>query len=212
MINMVDEFVIYDDAQYTKRDWRNRNLIKTNNGVMWLTIPVEVKNKFKQTIRETKVSGNNWTNKHLKIIKHNYSKTGHFKEIYDWFINIFKRCENEKFISDINLLFIREITEYLGIKTKISYSSDYIIEGNRSGKVMNICLQAGAGEYLTGPAAKNYLDIDEFYKRGINVKWMDYSGYKEYPQLYPPFIHEVSIIDLMFNTGIDSVNYLNSFS
>lgn len=209
---MVDEFVIYDDVQYTKRDWRNRNLIKTNNGVLWLTIPVDVKNKFKQTIRETKVSGNYWITKHIKVIKHNYSRTEHFDEVFEWLNKIYGRTEKVVFLSEINLLFISEITEYLGIKTKISYSSDYIVEGDRCGKVMNICLQAGAGEYLTGPAAKNYLDINAFNKNGINVKWMDYSGYKEYPQLYPPFIHEVSIIDLMFNAGSNSVKYLNSFS
>jgi hypothetical protein len=210
IINMVDEFVIYDDAQYTKRDWRNRNLIKTNSGLTWLTIPVEVKNKYKQTIRETKVSGNSWTNKHLKIVKHNYSRAEHFNEIYDWLIKILNQCKNEIFISDINLLFIRGITGYLGIKTKISFSYDYLLEGDRSRKALNICLQSGAKEYLSGPAAKSYLDIEAFNQEGIIVKWMDYSGYKEYPQLHPPFIHEVSIIDLMFNTGADSVNYLNS--
>jgi WbqC-like protein family len=211
IMNRVDEFVIYDDAQYTKRDWRNRNLIKTIDGAKWLTIPVEVKDKYKQIIRETKVSGNNWTNKHLKIIKHNYSRAEHFTEITEWLIKLYMQCENEIFLSDINLLLIREIAGYLGIKTKISFSSDYILEGDRSGKAMNICVQAGAKEYLTGPAAKSYLDIEAFNKEGIEVTWMDYSGYKEYPQLYPPFIHEVSIIDVMFNTGIDSVNYLNSF-
>lgn len=211
-INMVDEFVIYDDAQFTKRDWRNRNLIKTNDGLKWLTIPVETKHKYKQTIKETKIANKNWTNKHLRTIHYNYSKTEYFHEIYNWLSRIFRRCENEIFISDINLLFIKEISEYFGIKTKISYSSDYMLEGDRSGKIMNICLQAGANEYLSGPAAKSYLDTEAFNKEGINVKWMDYSCYSEYPQLYLPFIHEVSIIDLLFNTGSASCKYLKSFS
>ena len=208
---MVDEFVIYDDAQYTKRDWRNRNLIKTKDGVIWLTIPVEVKNKFKQTIRETKVSDNKWATKHLKIIKYNYSRAECYNEMIEWIIKIYKQCENELFLSDINLLLISEITGFLGIKTKISSSSDYIIEGDRSDKILNICIQAGAKEYLSGPAAKSYLDLVAFVKEGINVKWMKYSGYKEYPQSYPPFIHEVSILDVVLNAGLDSANYLNSF-
>jgi hypothetical protein len=212
MINKVDEFVIYDDAQYTRRDWRNRNLIKTPEGVKWLTIPVEVKNKFRQTIRETKVSDHNWIKKHLGTIKHNYTGTKHFGEINDWISMIYERCEKEIFLSEINLLFIREVTGYLGIKTKISFSTDYILEGDKSGKAMNICLQSGAKEYLTGSAAKAYLDTEAFNKAGIKVTWMDYSGYEEYPQLYPPFTHNVSIIDLIFNTGSNSVNYLNSFS
>jgi hypothetical protein len=212
IINMVDEFVIYDDAQYTKRDWRNRNLIKTVNGLKWITIPVEVKNKYKQTIRETKVSGHDWADKHLKIIRHNYSRAANFDEISDWVSGLFKYCGERVFLSEINLFFIKQMARYLGIKTKISLSSDYLLEGDRSGKAMNICLQAGAKEYLTGPAAKSYLNVDTFNKHGIKIKWMDYSGYKEYPQLYPPFKHEVSIVDLIFNAGPDSSNYLNSFS
>lgn len=212
MINMVDEFVIYDDAQYTKRDWRNRNLIKTVNGIKWITIPVEVKNKYIQSIRETKISGNDWITKHIKVIKHNYSRTEHFDEIFEWLNKIYDQIEKMVFLSEINLLFIREITGYLGIETKISLSSDYKLEGDRSGKTMNICIQAGAEEYLTGPAAKSYLNVDAFNKEGITVRWMDYTGYKTYNQLYPPFIHQVSIIDLLFNTGRNSVNYLNSFS
>jgi hypothetical protein len=212
IINMVDEFIIYDDAQYTKRDWRNRNQIKTSQGPKWLTIPVEVKNKYKQTIRETKVAGNSWIDKHLKILKHNYSGTKFYSEIGEWIFPLFYQCEKEKFLSDINLIFIRRINTFFGIKTKICYSTDYKLEGDKSEKVMNICLQAGAAEYVTGPAAKSYLDVDAFTRKGIKVIWMDYSGYKEYPQQYPPFIHEVSIVDLLFNSGYDSSKYLNSFS
>jgi hypothetical protein len=211
MINMVDEFVIYDDVQYTKRDWRNRNLIKTVNGVKWITIPVEVKNRYKQSIKETRVSGNSWANKHQKIFRYNYAKAEHFEEIFELLNGIYKLCEQITFLTEINLLFINKITEYLGIKTKISLSSDYKIEGDKSEKVMNICLQSGAQEYLSGPSAKSYLDVDEFNKFDLKVKWMDYSGYKEYTQLYPPFIHEVSIIDLLFNIGSHSSEYLNSF-
>jgi hypothetical protein len=208
IIRKADEFIIYDDAQYTRRDWRNRNLIKTRDGINWLTIPVEVKNKYKQKIRETKVSGNKWTGRHRKILNHAYSGAAHYKEIDEWLSDILRRSEKEVFLSDINLMFISEIAGYLGIKTKISSSSDYIIEGGRSGKAMNICLQSGAGTYLSGPAAKSYLDIDAFSKAGISVEWMDYSDYKEYPQLYPPFIHQVSIIDLLFNTGCKAPEYL----
>ena len=208
---MVDEFVIYDDAQYTKRDWRNRNLIKTINGGKWITIPVEVKNKYRQTIKETKVSGNEWVKKHLKTLRYSYSRSEHFDGMIDWLGSIYKSCERQVYLSEINLLFIREIAGYLGIKTKISFSSDYILEGDNSGKAMNICLQAVAQEYLTGPAAISYLDVEAFIRNGINVKWMDYSGYREYTQLYPPFIHGVSIIDLIFSAGEKAPEYMKSF-
>jgi hypothetical protein len=212
MMSRVDEFVIYDDAQFTKRDWRNRNRIKTPDGVMWLTIPVEVKDKFSQTIRETKVSGKAWIRKHCRTLNNNYSRSRHFNDIYEWLVKIYNKCQYEVFLSDINLLFIREITEYLGINTKISFSSDYSLIGDRSARIMNICLQAGSNEYLSGPAAKSYLDLEAFNRVGITVRWMNYSNYQEYPQLYPPFIHEVSILDLLFNIGEDSIKYMNRVS
>jgi hypothetical protein len=210
LINLVDEFVIYDDAQYTKRDWRNRNLIITKDGPKWITIPVEVKNRYTQTIKETKISNNNWVDKHLKKLHHSYSRAKYYCEEIDWIEKIFRECEHELFLSQINLYLIREILGFLGIKTKISSSSDYIIKGAKSEKILNICQQADATEYLSGPAAKSYLDLESFEKAGINVKWMNYSGYRKYPQQYISFIHEVSIIDVIFNTGPNSRNYLNS--
>ena len=170
-----------------------------------------MKNKFKQTIRETKVTNSNWINQHLKTLKYSYSKADCYNEMIEWINKIYLQCEKEVFLSDINLHLINEIVKFLGIKTRISFSTDYIIEGNRSEKIMNICLQAGAEVYLSGPAAKSYLDLAAFDKERINVKWMNYSGYKEYPQVYPPFVNEVSIIDLILNTGIDSIKYLNFF-
>lgn len=208
IIKSVDEFIIYDDVQYTKRDWRNRNLIKTANGIRWLTIPVQVKNKYSQKICETKVSDNYWVNKHIKTIKSNYSKASNYNEVNDWIIAIFNQCQKLNYLSDINLLFIGEILSFLNIKTKISLSNCYLIEGNKSEKILNICLQAGASEYVTGSAAKTYLDLDSFNRNGIKIAWMDYSNNNEYLQLYPPFVHKVSIIDLIYNTGSNANKYL----
>jgi len=209
---MVDEFIVYDDVQYTKRDWRNRNIIKTRDGLKWLTIPVEVKGKYNQTIKETRVSNNKWASKHWETLRHTYSPAPFFNDYAARLEEMYIRARELELLSEINLLFMREIGEYLGIKTRISFSSDYKLEGERSHRAMNICLQADAGEYLTGPSAISYLDIAAFTRAGIKVKWMDYSGYKEYPQLYSPFVHEVSIVDLIFNTGSNSIKYLKSFS
>jgi hypothetical protein len=211
IINLVDEFVIFDGTQYTKRDWRNRNIIKTKDGLLWLTIPIEGKGRYNQTIKETRVADHKWALKHWETIRHSYSAAPIFKDFAVKLEEAYITVQELKFLSDINLIFIKKITEYLGVRTKISFSSDYILEGDRSEKALSICLQAGAGEYLTGPAAKTYLDVEIFRNNGIMVKWMDYSGYKVYPQLYSPFIHEVSIIDLLFNTGCNAVKYLNSF-
>lgn len=208
---MVDEFVIYDDMQYTKRDWRNRNKIKTTYGLQWITIPVEVKGKFFQKINETKVSSISWREDHWKNIQNSYSKAKYFKFYKPFFEELYLNC-SETLLSKINYRFLNAICELLNINTKITWSSDYEIKGDKTEKLVNICLEANANTYFTGPAAKNYLNVDLFQKNGISVEWLDYSGYKEYEQLYPPFDHAVSIIDLILSVGPQAKNYLKSFN
>lgn len=210
IINMVNEFILYDTEQYTKRDWRNRNKIKTPNGPLWLTIPVEVKGKYFQRICDTKVSNKNWNKEHWKTIIHNYSKAKYFKYYKDQFEELYLNC-NEDYLSMINYKFILEINNILGIKTKIRWSSDFNIKGEKSEKLLSICKQCNATYYISGPAAKDYLNTELFIKEGITVEWMSYDNYPEYNQLYPPFIHEVSVIDLIFNEGPYAINYMKSF-
>ena len=211
MINMVDEFILYDDVQYTRRDWRNRNKIKTPNDLQWLTIPVQVKGKYHQKIKDTMVVDNEWSKKHWSAITHNYNKATFFEEFKNLFEELYLGCE-EKYLSSINYRFITAINKLLGINTKISWSMDYELgdEGNTE-KLVTLCKQAGADTYLSGPAAKDYMDEDLFKQEGITVEWMDYSGYLEYSQLYSPFEHRVSIIDLIFNEGENAKNFMKSF-
>jgi len=208
-INMVDEFVLYDDMQYTKRDWRNRNKIKTANGTKWLTIPVEVKGKYFQKIKETQISDKNWNIDHWNIIKNAYSKTPFFNEYKNYFEELYLGCE-EVFLSKINFRFLIGICELLNIKTKFTRSSEFELKGGKSEKLLNICIDSKSNIYFSGPAAKDYLDIDLFNDNNIQVEWLDYTNYKEYGQLFPPFEHGVSIIDLIFNTGKDAFNYMKS--
>jgi hypothetical protein len=208
-INTVDEFVIYDDMQYTKRDWRNRNKIKTQQGLMWLSIPVEVKGKFFQKIKDTKVSDKGWNVEHWNIIKHNYSKAPFFKEYKAFFEDLYLGC-NEDYLSQINYRFLHAICQLLNIETTFRWSDEFVLRGDKSEKLLNICLDAAATEYYSGPAAKDYLDVDLFASKGVIVNWFDYSGYPEYTQLHPPFEHGVSILDLIFNTGPNIKSYLKS--
>ncbi len=210
-INSTDEFVIYDDMQYTKRDWRNRNKIKTAQGVQWLTIPVEVKGKYLQKINETRISNRKWNKEHWNAIKINYSAAAYFKQYKDFFENLYMDC-NEECLSLINFRFIQAICDLLEIKTKLKWSNEFELRGDKSEKLLNICLDEEATDYYSGPAAKDYLSTELFKSGNINVHWFNYSNYKEYPQLYPPFEHAVSIIDLIFNTGPDIKNYLKSFN
>jgi hypothetical protein len=211
LINMVDEFVIYDDVQYTRRDWRNRNLIKTPQGLLWLTIPVEVKGKYYQTIKDTVISEKKWPKKHWTAISINYLKSKYYREYKEFFEKLYLDC-NEKYLSEINYKFIKAINKLLGIKTNISRSSDYSLTNGKTERLVDICIQSKATEYISGPAAKDYIDEKLFLENGINLTWMDYSNYPIYNQLYPPFEHGVSIVDLIFNEGINAHRFMKSFN
>lgn len=211
IINMVDEFILYDDMQYTRRDWRNRNLIKTQSGAKWLTIPVINKGKFFQKINETQVSDHKWCQDHWKSISYNYAKSPYFKEYAPLIKAAFDACEAEPLLSQINYIFLTTICQILGIKTKITWSSDYTLIDGKTERLIGLCQSAGGTEYLSGPAASDYIVDELFEKANITLKYMDYSGYPEYHQLYGEFEHGVSVLDLLFNEGPDSYKYMKSF-
>lgn len=210
MINMVDEFILYDCVQYTKNDWRNRNLIKTPSGVQWLSIPCRVES-LHQRIDATKVSDKSWANKHLKSIIQNYSKAKHFKEYSGIFEDLYAEVAHEEYLSNINYKFLTAINDILGITTKISKCQDFTLIEGQTSRLVRLCQDTNAQIYLSGPAAKNYLDAKLFEAEGIQVEWMEYGGYKEYNQLFGEFAHGVSIIDLIFNEGSDAAKYMKSF-
>lgn len=208
-INSVDEFVLYDDMQYTRRDWRNRNRIKTPQGVKWLTIPVEVKGKFSQKINETKVSEPNWAEDHLKSILMNYAKAPAFAEIKDWVIHLYRNVPSDN-LSEINYWFLKEITAWMNIPVRFSFSSEYILEEERTERLVSICRQLQATDYYTGPAARVYMEEEKFNQSNIQVHYFDYSNYPEYDQLYPPFDHGVTILDLLMHTGRNFSNFMKT--
>ncbi|WP_417539705.1 WbqC family protein [Marinobacter sp.] len=209
LINMVDEFVIFDTAQYTKNDWRNRNRIKSNNGVQWVSIPCSQKS-LSQRIIDTKITDPRWARKHWQTILQNYSKAPYFKHYREVFEN-FYRGEIDDFLSNVNFSLISIVNDVLGIKTKITSSNEYDLLEGQTEKLLGICEQAGADVYLSGPSAKDYFDTDLAEAKGIQVEWMDYSGYPEYRQLHEPFEHGVTILDLIFNEGPNAQKYMKSF-
>lgn len=214
MINSVDEFVLYDDCQYTRRDWRNRNKIKTANGTVWLTIPVKVKERFHQRICDTEVDNHAWCQKHLASIRHQYCRTPYFKEIFPFVETMYGRSQEMALLSDINKMFIEELCRLLEIDTLITQSMDYSLESEKpNNRLIELCTKAGAHTYLSGPAAKSYLDESLFEESGIAVCWMDYSQYEEYTQLYPPFTHHVTVLDLLFHCGLEgSQSHVKKYS
>ena len=208
IIGSVDAFILYDDMQYTKNDWRNRNKIKTQNGLQWLSIPVR-QESLHQKINETKITDPKWHINHWRSISQSYAKAPYFTAYKERFEALFLEAKSE-YISDINRHFIEAINAMLGITTKIYDSREFVLAEGKSERLLALCQELGATTYLSGPAACDYLDEKIFTEVGINVEWMDYSGYREYHQLFPPFEHGVSVIDLILNEGENAKNFLKS--
>lgn len=208
-VNMVDVFVLYDDMQYTKRDWRNRNLIKSESGTKWLSIPVEVKGKYFQKISETRISDPLWAKQHWMTLKHTYGKSPGFQVYGAIFEELYNG--NYEFLSEVNYAFIKAICDILNIKTEIRWSSEFNLPEGKTERLVSICEDLQATDYYTGAAAKAYMDETIFNAKDISVHYYDYSGYQEYEQKYPPFAHGVSILDLLFNVGENAPAFMKTF-
>jgi len=202
LIQLADAFILYDDVQYTHRDWRNRNRIKTEAGGEWLTIPVTVKGRSQQRVRDACTRDGRWARKHWRAIEQNYCKAPYFAQLGPAIRELYARCAEEPRLSRINHCFLQAVCRWLAIETPLIWSMDLELHGGRTERLIGLCRQVGAAEYLTGPAARAYLDEALFVRAGMCVRWMDYAGYPEYRQLHgPPFIHQVSILDLLLNEG-----------
>jgi hypothetical protein len=210
IIGLSDQFILFDDAQFTKNDWRNRNQIKTQDGLQWLTIPVQ-HGSLSQKIKDTKIADGRWAKKHWNAIVGSYARAAHFADYRDRLEELFLGCD-EQFLSRVNYRVLTALCEMLGITTKISWSTDYgVIEG-KTERLIDLCRKSGATVYLSGPAAKDYIQEELFREAGIELRWMDYSGYPEYPQLHGSFVHAVSVLDLLLNTGPEAPRYLKCFA
>lgn len=209
LIGYVDEFIIYDDMQYTRRDWRNRNQIKTPQGLCWLTVPVMVKGKYFQKIRETRIDGWAWMQKHWRALEQNYRRAPHFEDVTAWLAPLYADQRFET-LSQCNRAFIDAVCAYLGlgVNTRIVNSWDYTLAEGKSERLLDVCLQAGAQEYVSGPAARDYLDERLFAEASVKVTWFDYAGYPEYPQSWGVFTHYVSVLDLLFQCGPNAASYM----
>lgn len=205
----VDEFILYDDMQYTRRDWRNRNRIKTAQGVNWLTIPVEVKGRYFQKICETRISEPAWRENHWQNLWTNYRKAPFMALYKDVFEQLYLGSD-EFFLSKINYEFIVAICKILHIETPITWAMDYKVEGSKTDRLVNLCRAANATHYLSGPSAQGYIESEKFFGESIELEYVDYAGYPEYRQLNGPFDHHVSIVDLLFNAGTDAPKFMKN--
>lgn len=206
IIHDVDLFIFYDDVQFTKNDWRNRNRIKTPNGPHWLTVPVG--QGHQRLICEVTLDDPLWAEKHLKTLRQYYSKAPFF-HVYSAFLDEVYLNRRWATLSELNHYLIMTIArEFLGIDTQFADSRTYQVRGKRGDRLLDLLTQAGADSYLSGPAARNYIVPEEFTAAGIVLDFKDYAGYPDYPQFHPPFDHAVSILDLLFHVGPDAPWYI----
>jgi glutaredoxin-related protein len=208
LIRRADVFVLYDDMQYTRRDWRNRNLIKTAQGLQWLTIPVKVKGKYEQRIDETEVSDSSWAESHWKSISNSYRRAAFFTEYSSKIQALYEEASHLKMLSEVNYLFLSRICQFLGIETVIRWSSQFPRVAGRTENLVHLCQSFQASDYISGPSAANYIELEQFIRANIRLQYMTYGNYPEYPQLYGDFEHGVSILDLLFNCGDTSMQFM----
>jgi hypothetical protein len=173
-----------------------------------LTIPVH--HKFGQLIQDTTISGSTWGWKHWCSLSQAYAKAPHFKTYKAAFEKLYSKCSAEDKLSNVNFQFLREVCTILGIKTTLTWSRNYRLVEGPTERLVDLCKQCGASEYISGPTARKYIKPELFAQASIRLTYMDYSGYPEYPQLYPPFEHKVSILDLIFNVGPKAGMFKNS--
>ncbi len=205
IIDQSDAFILLDNVQFTRRDWRSRNKIPTPAGEKWLTVPVQVKGKYDQLIQDVEISDGKWFRSHWGVIENAYRKAPYFKQYREFFRELFFSATQTR-LSEINFHFISALCGELGIDTPLGWSSDYGVDSDdATERLALLCEAENADQYISGPAARDYLDESVFNRRGIGVRFFDYSHYREYPQLQEPFSHFVSIIDMLFMCGEDTM-------
>lgn len=204
-----DIFVIYDDVLYSRESWRNRNRIKSSNGIQWLTVPVLFRQSEAPLINEVKIDNKvNWRKKHLVSIWQNYKKTPYFNDYIGLFETAYAR--DWDYLIDLDLFFIEGLARILGMDHKhIHRSSALNITGDRIGRLVNLCKHFRADTFYEGYAGQNYIDEDAFLTQGIRVVYQDYQ-HPNYRQLYGEFVPYLSVVDLLFNRGRESLAILTA--
>jgi hypothetical protein len=204
LIADADEFIFLDDVQYTRQNWRNRNRIKTSRGAIWLTIPVGT--SIDRRICDVTLPPR-WADAHWRQLVTWYSQAPHF-ETYRPLLEEVYLARQWPTLTELNQHMIRMIAGLLGITTRFRDSREFGVTTGKEDRVLELLAAVGAGVYISGPAARAYIDERRFEAAGHPVIWKDYSGYPEYPQFHPPFDHSVTILDLLFHTGPNAPHYI----
>jgi hypothetical protein len=211
LIAAVDEFLIFDEVQYTRRDWRNRNKIVVQGTVKWLTIPVKTKGRFFGPIEAIETDGQGWAEQHWKTIVHAYRRAAYFATYRPVLEAAYQKAAGLVRLTEINELFLRTITGVLDIATPLARAN--VVPRTTdlpTNRLVEICLGRHATEYVSGPAARAYLEAEKFSNAGVALKYADYSGYPAYEQHATAFEHGVSILDVLMRCGPAARDHLKS--
>lgn len=208
-IYRADLFVFYDDVQHDRHGWRNRNRIQTPDGAKWLTIPLRsTGGRLKETaLCEMHIStGEDWRKKHFETLRHNYSRAPYFSRyrplLEDWY------SRTDSLLTDFTIATTIDLARELGItSTRFVRSSSLGCGGAKTERLLCVLKNVGATHYLSGPAARDYLDVSLLASAGITVEWMTYE-YPAYPQVYRPFDPQLSALDLLLNTGPSAGSFI----
>lgn len=209
LLHKADIFIVYDSVQFTKRDWRSRNKVRTEDGTAWLSIPVLTKGRREQAIDEAQVSDTSWSNKHWGTIERSLGAAPFFQQYAPDWRDWFAATGELSSLHEINLLFIRNLADCLGITTPIVRDRELgLSTGSPTERLINLCLAAEADSYLTGPAALDYLECELFDSAGLDLEVIDYSPYSPYEQTKPGFEAGVTVLDLLANVGPSARDHL----
>jgi hypothetical protein len=207
IIHDVDLFVFYDDVQFTKNDWRNRNKYKTQHGTKWISIPVG--QDLNRLVCEVKLEDLTWQQQHYKMLTQTYAKAKYIKEFLPFLDEVYlsKKWDN---LSELNQFLIREISKRFLKLDHVQFedSRKYNLSGTKLDRLMGLLKKNGAEMYVTGPAAEDYITPELFHTENIQLVYKKYDDYPEYEQIYPPFDHFVTIFDLLFHCGSDAPKYI----
>lgn len=199
-----DIVVLLDSVQSTKNDWRNRNLIKTASGKLWLTVPIKHSNALR--VRDVEVATANWHIKHFRSLSQAYARAPHAPAMLAMIGEWYERAGACLRLSEVNRTFLGAVSKVLDIPTRFVEVESIMDDAEHdrldpTSRLVEICRRIGADSYLSGPAARSYLDEAAFQAESIQVEWFDYNRYPSYQQLHGEFDHAVSILDLLLMVG-----------
>jgi hypothetical protein len=201
-----DVFIYYDDVQFDKNGWRNRNRIKTLKGPQWLTVPVRQTGRMGQRICEVEIEHTKkWPQRHLRTIRESYAQASFLRLYYEELAEILQR--EWRLLAELDIAVVALMCRWLGLERRVVRSSELNIAGGKSDRLINLCRYAGAERYLSGNSARDYLDTSLFAAANIAVEWQDYV-HPSYPQLHGTFLPFMSTLDLLFNVGPGSLEVI----